>query len=238
MNRGMAATGGTTTFARRWRAFYDVAIGVALFVSLLLPALRQASTGTVPGLRNGLLLLLLDVVVLVMLSRYITSPARAAAREERSGSASAPSETSPQEVLPLREAVLLLDEHGAPTGPTGLVFTESGIAVRQTAGAHSHANLAWSDCAAVVHSQVVLPNGTRFSYLQFVAVHEQRIRRGLRDERARAVARLLGLTESAGAMVWVVPPHLVRLPPSILAYVEKHHPDVRIIRPDVIEPAE
>jgi hypothetical protein len=226
-------TGVQARLGPRWRAFYDVTIGVVLFVSLLLPAARQASTGTLHGLRNGMLLLLLDVVVLVMLSRYITRPERQASLGRRAPATATP--TPPEGPLPIQEAAALLDERGRPTGPTGLVFSESGIAVRQFASTASYANLAWTDCAAVVYSQLVLPNGTAFTYLQFVALHEARVRRGTRDQRARAVATLLGLTETAAAMVWVVPPHLVRLPPLVLAYVEKHHPALRVVRPDVIE---
>jgi hypothetical protein len=225
------ATGGTTRFAERGLAVYDVAIGVVLFVSLLLPAIRQASTGTLPGLRNGMLLLLLDLVVLVMLSRYITSPSRTARRRKP-----APS-SAPEEVFSVDRASDLLESDGAPKEATGLTFTDVGIRVHQL-GSPSHANLAWSDCAAVVYSQVALGNGSRFSYLQFVAIHEERIRRGPRDKRAAALARPLGLTESAASMVWAVPAQLVRLPPLVLAYVEKHHPEVRVVRPDVIEHSE
>jgi hypothetical protein len=220
------ATGGTTTFARRWRAVYDVLLGVALFVSLLLPAMRQASSGTLVGLRNGMLLLLLDVVVLVMLSRYITSPSRTARLDRRAGT------TQPQEVCSLEQVQALLDEDGALQESLGLGLDRSDVTVHQI-GSASQADLAWSDCAAVVHSQVTLGNGTRFSYLQFVAVHEERIRRGPRDPRSRALARLLGLTEAAASMVWVVPPHLVRLPPVVLGQLEQQHPSVRIVRPDV-----
>jgi hypothetical protein len=225
------ATGGTTTFARRWRAVYDVLLGVALFVSLLLPAMRQASSGTLAGLRNGMLLLLLDVVVLVMLSRYITSPSRAARLERR---AAAPQS---QEVYTLEQVQALLDEDGVPQESLGLGLAGTGITVHQT-GSPSHANLAWADCAAVVYSQLTLGNGTRFSYLQFVAVHEQRIRRGPRDPRSRALGRLLGLTETAAAMVWTVPPQLVRLPPLVLEHIGRAHPTVRVVRPDVVDHAE
>ncbi len=223
--------GGTTTFARRWRAFYDVLLGVTLFVSLLLPAMRQASTGTLSGLRNGMLLLLLDVVVLVMLSRYITSPSRMARRER------AIALPVSQEVFSPERTSALLDDRGAPRDVTGLTFSDVGIAVHQV-GSPTPSNLAWSDCAAVVYSQVAIRNGTRFSYLQFVAVHEGRIRRGTRDKRSRALAGMLGLTETAAAMVWVVSPQLLRLPPLVLAYVEKHHPHVRLVRPGVIDHAE
>ena len=225
------STGAHTTFARRWRAIYDVALGVTLFVSLLLPAVHQASTGTVPGLRNGMLLLLLDVVVLVMLSRYITRPSRQASRRHDGAGAEA------DEVLSAERVRELLDARGAPTEATGLTFTDEGIVVHQL-GSPSHATLAWSDCAAVVHSRIALPNGTTFGYLQFVAVHEQKIRRAVRDTRATSLSRLLGLTESAASMVWVVVPQLVRLTPLVLAYVEQHHPHVRVVRPDVIEHAE
>lgn len=223
-------TGGGSTFAQRWRAFYDVLLGVTLFVSLLLPAMQQASTGTLAGLRNGMLLLVLDLVVLVMLSRYITSPSRTARRERSSAPVS-------QEVYTLEQARAMLDEGGAPKESLGLRFTDTGVTVHQI-GSPSHANLAWSDCAAVVYSQVALGNGSRFSYLQFVARHEERIRRGTRDARSRALARALGLTESAASMVWAVPAQLVRLPPLVLAHVEKHHPQVRVVRPDVIDHAE
>lgn len=222
--------GSTSTFARHWRAIYDVAIGVTLFVSLLLPAVRQASTGTLSGLRNGMLLLLLDVVVLVMLSRYITSPSRTGfgrqAEVPRPG----------DDVFSAEPTSELLDEHGAPTEATGLAFSDIGITVHHD-DSTSHADLAWSDCAAVVHSQIVLPNGTAFAYLQFVAVHEGRIHRRVRDNRAKALSALLGLTESAASMVWVVAPQLLRLPPLVLAYVEQHQPHVRVVRPDVIDHA-
>lgn len=227
----MSGTTGGSRFDQRWRAVYDVAIGVVLFVSLLLPAAQQASTGTVGGLRNGMILLLLDTVVLVMLSRYITSPSRTARRER----ATAP--PASQEVFSAERTAAMLDERGAPVESTGLTFTDVGIAVHQV-GSPSHANLAWSDCAAVVYSQVTLRNGTRFSYLQFVALHEERIRRGTRDKRSRALASMLGLTESAASMVWVAAPQLVRLPPLVLDYVEKHHPQVRVVRPEVIDHAE
>lgn len=227
MNQGT----GAPRFAQRWRAAYDVAIGVALFVSLLLPAMRQASTGTLPGLRNGMLLLLLDVVVLVMLSRYITSPSRVAPRQR----ATVPA--GPPQVLTAERTSALLDDRGAPRDVTGLTFSDVGIAVHQV-GSPTPSNLAWSDCAAVVYSQVAIRNGTRFTYLQFVAVHEERIRRGTRDKRSRALAGMLGLTETAAAMVWVVSPQLLRLPPLVLDYVERHHPHVRIVRPAVIEHAD
>jgi hypothetical protein len=224
MTRAMGVTGAST----RLRAVYDVAIGVALFVSLLLPAVHQASTGTLPGLRNGMLLLLLDLVVLVMLSRYVTSPSRQARRSPAVTAGPVVETFSPD------RTAALLDEEGAPRDVTGLTFSDVGIAVHQV-GSPTHANLAWSDCAAVVHSQVTLDNGTRFEYLQFVARHEARIRRGPRDERSRSLARLLGLTESAAAMVWVVAPQLVGLAPLVLAHVEKHHPEVRVVRPDVVD---
>ena len=224
-------TGGTTASARRWRAVYDVAIGVTLFVSLLLPAVRQASTGTLPGLRNGLLLLLLDVVVLVMLSRYITRPSRNAAAPETAP----PTPAAPD--ISLERPVELLDDRGAPRDITGLTFTDTGIAVHPV-GSTSHAELAWADCAAVVLSQVWLPDGSTLGYLQFVALHEDRIRRGVTDPRAKAVGALLGLTDSAAAMVWAVSPELLRLPPPVLAYVEQHHPHVRVVRPDVVDHTE
>jgi hypothetical protein len=224
------ATGGTR-FAQRWRAVYDVAIGVVLFVSLLLPALQQAGTGTLAGLRNGMILLLLDMVVLVMLSRYVTSPARTARRER----ATAPPVS--QEVFSSDRTSELLDDSGAPRDVTGLTFSDVGITVHQV-GSPSPSNLAWADCAAVVYSQVAIRNGTRFTYLQFVALHEGRIRRGTRDKRSRGLATMLGLTESAAAMVWVVSPQLLRLPPLVLAYVEQHHPHVRVVRPDVIDHAD
>jgi hypothetical protein len=224
------ATGGAR-FAQRWRAVYDVAIGVVLFVSLLLPALQQAGTGTLDGLRNGMVLLLLDMVVLVMLSRYITSPARAARRHH----AAAP--PASRELFSVERTSALLDDRGAPRDVTGLTFSDVGITVHQV-GSSSPSNLAWSDCAAVVYSQVAIRNGTRFTYLQFVARHEDRIRRGTRDKRSRGLATLLGVTESAAAMVWVVSPQLLRLPPLVLAYVEEHHPHVRVVQPDVIDHAE
>ena len=80
-----------------------------------------------------------------------------------------------------------------------------------------------------------MPTGPTFAYLQFVALHEERIRRGTRNRSAKELSRLLGLTETAASMVWVAPPHLVNLPPLLLAYVERHHPRVRIVRPDVVE---
>jgi hypothetical protein len=184
-------------------------------------------------LRNGMLLLLLDVVALVMLSRYITSPSRS----ERLRRATQARTADLDEIHSVEQVTALLDEHGAPRETTGLAFTEVGIAVHQ-AGSPTPANLAWKDCAAVVHSQLALANGTTLSYLQFVALHEERIRRGTGDRRARALARSLGLTESAAAMVWVVAPQLVRLPPLVLQYVEKHHPHVRVVRPDVVDHVE
>lgn len=233
----MSNTTGGSALAQRWRTFYDVLLGVVLFMSLLVPAIRQASTGTLPGLRNAMLLLLLDLVVLVMLSRFITSPQRQA---RLSGTARRPATTPeteevPEPVLTSARAAALFDDRGAPTGVPGLRFTESGVAVRQGTAVTEYANLAWSDCAAVVSSRLVVPGGPTLPYLHFVAVHEGRIRRGAGDKRSRALANALGLTDTAGAMVWVGPPQLVRVPPLILEYVEKHHPRVRIVRPDVLE---
>ena len=69
-------------------------------------------------------------------------------------------------------------------------------------------------------------------FLQFVAVREDRIRlvRGL--QRTRGAGRLLGVSETAGAMVWGVPARFVHLLPPLLAHVEQHHPHVRIVLPD------
>ena len=236
----MSDTTGGSALAQRWRTFYDVLLGVVLFMSLLLPAIRQASTGTLPGLRNALLLLLLDVVVLVMLSRFITSPERRA-RLSRAGIPPAPPaavETMPEPVLTTAEAAALLDDRGAPADVPGLRFTETGISVRQGTEVTEYAELAWSDCAAVVSSRLEVPGGPTLPYLHFVAVHEERIRRGAGDQRSRALAKALGLTDTAGAMVWVGPPQLVRVLPLVLEYVEQHHPRVRIVRPDVLEDAD
>ena len=145
--------GGGSATAERWRTIYDVALGVALFLSLLFPAARQASTGTLEGLRNAMLLLLLDVVVLVMLSRFITHPERQEATRRRSARA-ARVEPALEAVLSPTEAAAFLDERGAPRDVPRLDFTESGIVVRQVADAELYANLAWSDCVAVVFTRV------------------------------------------------------------------------------------
>jgi hypothetical protein len=220
----------------RIREVTDVLFGVALFTSLLQPAIRFAMAGTLVGLGKAMLLLLLDFLVLALLARYLTRPGRHEHRQRRARVIGPP--PAEPTVLSTEEAAALLDEQGAPTEATRLTFTETGIAVRQGAGTPSYANLAWSDCAAVVSSQIAVPGSPRFAYLQFVAVHEDRIRRRDRDQRARDLAKALGLREAAAAMVWVVPESLVNLPPLILEYVDRHHPRVRIVRPDVLEDAE
>ncbi len=165
------AAGDSSSWAIRWRAVYDVAIGVVLFLVLLVPAMRQASTGTHAGLRHAMLLLLLDLVVLVMLSRYMTSEGR----QRLWGPAVDESPADPP--LPPEEVAGLLDSRGAPSPELGLVFTDDDIAIRQGAEDHAPlAHLAWSDCAAVVASEVDAPDGTAMVFLQFVAVREDRIR--------------------------------------------------------------
>ncbi len=220
----------------RIREVTDVLFGVALFVSLLQPAIRFAMAGTVVGLAKALLLLVLDFLVLALLASYLTRPGRHEHRQRPARAVGpAPAE---RPVLSIEEAAALLDDRGAPTEETRLTFSDTGIAVRQGAGPPSYANLAWSDCAAVVSTQIAVPGSPRFAYLQFVALHEDRIRRRDRDKRARDLAKVLGLHEAAAAMVWVVPERLVNLPPLILEYVDRHHPQVRIVRPDVFEDAE
>jgi hypothetical protein len=227
------APGGGSTLASRWRTIYDVMLGVALFLSLLFPAAKQASTGTLEGLRNAMMLLLLDVVALVMLSRFITGPERQEARR-RSVRAVRP-EPAPEAVLSPGEVAALLDDSGAPREVPRLSFTESGVVIGQGADATLYANLAWSDCVAIVFTRIAVPDGPTFAYLQFVALHEERIRRGTRNKNARELSRHLGLTETAASMVWVAPMHLVHLPPMLLTYVQRNHPHVRIVRPDVVE---
>ena len=179
--------------------------------------------------------MLLDVVVLVLLARYITRPERFVPRLANPPALAqeAPDLTGP--ALSPEQAATMFDDTGAPRDVPRLTVTDSGISVRQGAQATAHANLAWSDCAAVVYSQVAPRGGPRFTYLQFVAVHEDRIRRGARDRKSRDLALVLGLTEAAAAMVWVAPPQLAQVPPLVLAYVDKHHPRVRIVRPDVLD---
>ena len=221
------AAGDSSSWAIRWRAVYDVAVGVVLFLVLLVPAVRQASTGTQAGLRHALLLLLLDLVVLVMLARYMTSDSR----QRLWGPAA--DEGHQAQVLPREEVEGLLDSHGAPSPELGLVFTDDDIAIRQGAEDHAPlAHLAWTDCAALVASEVDAPDGTAMVFLQFVAVREDRIRlvHGLR--RTRGAGRLLGVSETAGAMVWGVPARFVHLLPPLLAHVEQHHPHVRIVLPE------
>lgn len=220
------AGGGDSRLARRWQGVSDVAIGVALFLSLLFPAMREASRGTLGGLGWALLLMLLDVVVLVLLARYMTRPERFVPRL-----------TNPPALD--SQTAGMFDDGGAPTGVPRLTITDIGVSVRQGAEATAHANLAWSDCAAVVYSQVApRRGGPRFTYLQFVPFHDERIRRGALDPKARDLARVLGLTEAAASMVWVAPPELVEVPPLLLAYVARWHPRVRIVRPDVIDHVE
>ncbi len=224
----MSHAAGDSPRARRWRALYDVALGVVLFVSLLIPAVRQASTGTHAGLRNAMLLLLLDLGVLVMLSRHVTSPER-----EHPWGARAQA-TKAVRLLAPHQVPSLLDERGAPVPDLGLILTGDDIAVRQGADDHAPlARLAWPDCAAVVASEVDVRKGPEMVFLQFVAVREDRIRhvRGL--ERTRGAARALGVSEAAGAMVWGVPTELVSLIPPILAHIEQHHPEVRVVHPGV-----
>ena len=219
----MSNAAGESSWASRWRAAYDIALGVVLFLVLLVPAVRQASTGTSAGLRNGMLLLLVDLVVLVMLSRYLTHPAR----EPLWGRGDA------EPVLPPAQLAALLDERGAPSPELGLVLSDADIGVRQGAGDHGPmAHLAWSDCVAVVASEIDVRDGSEMVFLQFVAAHEDRIRfvRGLR--RTRGAARLLGVSEAAGAMVWGVPSELVPVLAALLGHVEQHHPHVRIVLPD------
>ncbi len=221
------AAGDSSSWAIRWRAVYDVAIGVVLFLVLLVPAMRQASTGTSAGLRHAMLLLLLDLVVLVMLSRYMTS----AGRQRLWGPAV--DEGRGDQVLPPEEVAGLLDARGAPSPDLGLVFTDDDIAVRQGPEDHAPlARLAWSDCVALVASEVDAPDGTPMVFLQFVAVRDDRIRlvHGLR--RTRGAGRLLGVSETAGAMVWGVPARFVHLLPPLLAHVEEYHPHVRIVLPE------
>jgi len=222
----MSDAAGGSPWLSRWRAAYDIALGVTLFLVLLIPAIRQASTGTSSGLRNGMLLLLLDLVVLVMLSRYVTRPDRQHLLGRNADKDLHGAVVAPQQLAGL------LDERGAPSPALGLVLDDDDIAVRQGAGDHApRARLAWSDCAAVVASEIDVSNGTTMVYLQFVAVHEDRIRfvRGLK--RTRGAARLLGVSEAAGAMVWGVPTELVLLLAPLLDHVERHHPHVRIVLP-------
>ncbi len=228
-------TGGGSTLARRWRTLWDVMLGVALCVSLLIPTLQQAGTGTLAGLRNATLLLLLNAVALVLLSRFVTRPGRDdgprhATRRGADGLAAGP-------VLTPQEAGALLDDHGVPADVPGLSISDVGICVRQGADITSYANLAWADCVAVVYSRLQEPGGATFTSLQFVAVREDLIRRGTRDKRARAAAKVLGLTETAASMVWVAPPQLVHLTPLVLDHVVRQHPRVRVVRPDVVEDA-
>jgi hypothetical protein len=230
--------GGDPRLARRWQSISDVAIGVALFLALLFPAMREASTGTLGGLGWALLLMLLDVVVLVLLARYMTNPERFVPRLADPPAVDRESIDLTGPALSRDQAAAMFDEAGAPRDVPRLTVTDTGISIRQGAEATAHANLAWSDCAAVVFSQVAPRGGPRFTYLQFVAVHEGRIRRGPRDRKARDLSRVLGLTESAAAMVWVAPPQLVQVPPLVLAYVDKRHPRVRIVRPDVLDEVE
>jgi hypothetical protein len=221
------AAGDSSSWAIRWRAVYDVAIGVVLFLVLLVPAMRQASTGTHAGLRHAMLLLLLDLVVLVVLSRYMTSEGR----RRLWGPAVEQSPADPP--LPREELAGLLDARGAPSPELGLVFTDDDIAIRQGPEDHSPlAHLAWSDCAAVVASEMEAPDGTAMVFLQFVAVREDRIRlvHGLR--RTRGAGRMLGVSETAGAMVWGVPARFVHLLPPLLAHVEQYHPHVRVVLPE------
>ena len=220
------AAGDSSSWTIRWRAVYDVAVGVVLFLVLLVPATRQASTGTPAGLRHAMVLLLLDLVVLVMLSRYMTSEGR----RRLWGPAT---DEGTEQVLPPTEVAALLDARGAPSPELGLVFTEDDIAIRQGAEEHAPlARLAWTDCAALVASEVEVPDGVAMVFLQFVAVHEDRIRlvRGL--QRTRSAGRLLGVSEAAGAMVWGVPARFVHLLPPLLAHVGQYHPHVRIVLPE------
>ena len=227
----MSEVTGGSTFARRWRMFYDVLIGVVLFLSLLVPALKQASTGTSAGLRNAFLLLLLDIVVLVMLSRYMTRPERH--HFGRPYVPPAPPPESAPTVMTVAEAAMLLDEDGAPKPGLSLAFTGADIVVPQGAEPTAPVSrLAWSDCVAVVLSRQVIPGGTPFWYLQFVAQHEDRIRRPHELHVAQGLAALLGLTGTAASMVWAVPDQLRHLPPMVLLHVERRHPQVRIVRPD------
>ena len=227
----MSEAAAGSSWARRWRTCYDVLVGVVLFLALLVPALRQAGTGTLAGLRNGALLLLLDLVVLVMLSRYMTRPERH--HFGRPYAPPAPPAATSAAVLSLEEAARLLDQDGAPGPDLGLAFTDTDIVVRQGSEPTAPVSrLAWSDCAAVVHSRQVIPGGAAFSYLQFVARHEDRIHRPLELPVGPGLAALLGLTATAAAMVWAVPDQLRHVPPLVLGYVERHHPDIRIVRPD------
>jgi hypothetical protein len=230
-----AETADPSTREQRLRKLGDVVLGVALCVSLLFPATKQASKGTLEGLVIALVLLLLNAVVLVLLSRYVTSPARDVLRRRPAREVSPALAFTTGPVLSREEAAALLDDRGAPADVPGLSITDVGIAVRQGATVTSHANLAWSDCVAVVFSRLPAPGGSVFTSLQFVPLREDLIRRGTRDRRARGAAKVLGLTETAASMVWVAPPQLVHLPPLILAHVQKHHPRVRIVRPAVVE---
>jgi hypothetical protein len=220
---------------QRWRTLGDVVLGVALCVSLLLPAMKQASKGTGAGLLVALVLLALNAVVLVLLSRYVTRPGRDVLRRRPASEVRTDHTFSSGPVLTRAQAARLLDDRGAPVDVPGLSITDVGISVRQGSDVTAHANLAWSDCVAIVFSRLPTPEGSTFTSLQFVALREDLIRRGTRDRRSRAAARVLGLTETAASMVWVAPPQLVELPPLILDHIRAHHPQVRIVRPDVVE---
>src|SRR4051812_45074942 len=158
------AGGGGPRPARRWQSISDVAIGVALFLSLLFPAMREASTGTLGGLGWALLLMVLDVVVLVLLARYITRPDRFVARPADPPALARESLDLTGPALMPEQATAMFDEDGVPRDVPRLSVTDRGISVRQGPGTAAHANLAWSDCAAVVYSQVAARGGLRFSY--------------------------------------------------------------------------
>jgi hypothetical protein len=120
-------------------------------------------------------------------------------------------------------------------GAPSLHLDELGVRVRYPFSLHDASGLAWTDCAAVVLSDVPVRAAGIRRYVQFVAVADDRIegRPHPRDPRPDQ----LGLTPAAARLAWL---ELAGQQPDaddVVAWLRTHRPGLRLVGTGAAAPA-